>query len=168
VLQGGRIYKLLIILFAIVAFASSGATSSEAPSFTGIWQVNLEKSTLRGRPVKRLLVKIEHKEPKIVQEIIVSYANGDEESMTFRFETTGKESKNAMGSATALTKAHWEGSELVIESTLKAGERELHFRDHWSLSSDAQTLTMAHRDDDLAGQISVLEKAPPSAAEKFE
>jgi hypothetical protein len=88
--------------------------------------------------------------------------------MMFTFETTGKESKNAMGSATTLTKAHWEGSELVIESTLKAGERELHFRDHWSLSSDAQTLTMAHRDDDLAGQISVLEKAPPSAAEKFE
>jgi len=58
VLQGGRIYKLLIILFAIVTFASSGAASSEAPSFTGIWQVNLEKSTLRGRPVKRLLVKI--------------------------------------------------------------------------------------------------------------
>ena len=54
-LQGGRIYKLLIILFAIVAFASSGAASSEAPSFTGIWQVNLEKSTLRGRPVAKVV-----------------------------------------------------------------------------------------------------------------
>ena len=159
---------MFMILFAIVACGSSGAASSQGPNFTGIWQVNLEKSTLRGRPVKRLLVKIGHEEPKIVQKIIVSYANGDEESMTFKFETTGEESKNAMGSATSLTKAHWEGNELVIESTLKAGERELHFRDHWSLSSDAQTLTMAHRDDDLAGQISVLEKAPPSAAEKFE
>jgi hypothetical protein len=51
---------------------------------------------------------------------------------------------------------------------LKAVERELRFRDHWFLSNDAQTLTMEHRDDDLAGQISVLEKAPPSAAVRFE
>jgi hypothetical protein len=39
------------------------------------------------------------------------------------------------------------------------GGREAHFRDFWSLSSDGQTLIMEHRDDDLAGQITFLEKA---------
>lgn len=113
-------------------------------------------------------MKIEHEEPKIVQEILVTYANEDEESMTFAFETTGEESSNPVRGLAGRTKAHWEGTELVIESALKAGERELRFRDYWSLSNDAQTLTMEHRDDDLAGQISVLEKAPPSAAVRFE
>jgi hypothetical protein len=51
---------------------------------------------------------------------------------------------------------------------MKAPDREFKFKDYWSLSSDGRMLTMAHRNDDLAGQISVLEKAPPQAATKFE
>lgn len=164
-LQDGRINNLLMILLAI---AASVSLSSERPNFIGVWRGNLEKSTLRGRPVKELLVKIEHEEPRIVQEILVTYANGDKESMTFTFETTGEESSNPVRGLTGRTRAHWEGTELVIESALKTSERELRFRDHWSLSNDAQTLTMEHRDGDLAGQISVLEKAPPSVAVRFE
>ena len=156
------------LLFILLAIVSSVFSDSGRPNFTGIWQVNLEKSTLRGKPVKQLLMKIEHDEPRVVQGILVSYVNGDDESLTFAFETTGKENKNTLGRATARTKAHWEGAELVIESTVQAGERELLFRDHWFFSSDARTLTMAHRDDALAGQITVLEKAPPSAAQRFE
>lgn len=55
----------------------------------------------------------------------------------------------------------------MIESLMKVSDREYHFKDHWSFSDDGRTLTMAHRDDDLAGQISVLEKAPAEAATKF-
>jgi hypothetical protein len=57
---------------------------------------------------------------------------------------------------------------LVIESAMKVADREVRLRDHWSLSADGQTLTMAHPDDDLAGQTSVLEKAGPEAAAKFD
>jgi hypothetical protein len=153
-----------MILLAIVDSVSS---SSERSNFTGVWLVNLEKSTLQGRPVKQLLMMIEHEEPRIVQKILVSYANGHEESLSFSFETTGEESTNSVRGVGGRTKAHWEGTELVIELLLQAGERELHFRDHWILSNDQQTLTMEHRGDDLAGQISVLEKAPPSAAARF-
>jgi len=42
---------------------------------------------------------------------------------------------------------------------MQTSSREVYFQDHWSLSHDGRTLTMAHRDDDLAGQISVLEKS---------
>ncbi len=119
---------MLIIPLAVVASVFPGSSRSKKPNFTGIWQTNLEKSTLRGRPVNQSLVRIAHEEPRI----------------------------------------HWEGTALMIESEMKAGGRELRFRDYWFLSSDAQTLTMEHRDDDLAGQISVLEKAPLSAAVRFE
>ena len=84
-------------------------------------------------------------------------ADGTEQRMTFRFET-GAETTNPIGGATARTRARWEGTELVIESWMKTPAREAYFKDHWSLSEDGRTLTMAHRDDDLAGQISVLEK----------
>jgi hypothetical protein len=39
--------------------------------------------------------------------------------------------------------------------------------DYWSISKDSATLTMAHRDDPLAGQISIPDKAPAEAAERF-
>jgi hypothetical protein len=68
----------------------------------------------------------------------------------------------------ARTHARWDGTELVIESWLETPDRRLHLKDHWSLSADGQTLTMAHRDDDLAGQIVVNEKAPLHAAMKFD
>jgi hypothetical protein len=35
----------------------------------------------------------------------------------------------------------------------------MHFCDYWSLSPNGQTLSMEHRNDDLAGQKTVLERA---------
>ena|SRR5437867_3769576 len=133
------------------------------PDFTGLWQVNFEKSTILGPAPKRILMKIEHGEPKLVQKILVTYATGQEALLIFTYATTG-ETANPAGGGTARSRARCEGTELVIESSMKTPDRELHFEDHWSLSGDGGTLTMTHRDDDLAGQISVLEKAPPEAA----
>jgi hypothetical protein len=47
----------------------------------------------------------------------------------------------------------WNGPDMVIE--VAYGESVL--RDYRSLSEDLRTLTIAHRDDILAGQITVLE-----------
>jgi hypothetical protein len=119
--------------------------------------MNFERSILRGSVPKRILVKIEHREPRLIQQIHLTSAGGTEQRMTLMYET-GAETTNSVGGGTARTHARWEGRELVIESRMKTASREFHFRDHWSLSEDGGTLTMAHRDDDLAGQISVLEK----------
>ena len=55
-------------------------------------------------------------------------------------------------------RSHWTKEVLLIESWISVGGRNCYFRDHWSLSPDGQILTMEHRDDDLAGQMTVLEK----------
>jgi hypothetical protein len=47
---------------------------------------------------------------------------------------------------------------------MKANDRELHFKDHWVLSADGETITMAHRDDDLDGLVSILEKVSCESA----
>jgi hypothetical protein len=127
------------------------------PDFTGVWELNLDRSMLRGSAPKRMLVKIEHQEPRLIQRIQLTNADGKEQQVTFTYET-GAETTNPVGGATARTHARWEGTELVIESRMKTPGREFHFKDHWSLSDDGRTLTMAHRDDDLAGQIAVLER----------
>jgi len=56
------------------------------------------------------------------------------------------------------SRLQWVGNELLIESSVNFGEGQSHFLDYWSLSDDGQTLVMEHRGDDLAGQITFLEK----------
>ncbi len=123
--------------------------------------MNLERSVLRGPVPKRIVAIIQHREPRLVQQLLVTNANGAEQETTFRFETDA-ETTNVIGDASVQTQARWEGAELVIESRMKTPGRDVFFKDHWLLSVDGQTLTMAHRDDDLAGQISILEKKSPA------
>jgi len=133
------------------------------PNFSGVWKLNLEKSVLRGPAPKRILVSIEHQEPALRQRVLITHADGREQRATFVLQT-GAETINAIGGAAMRTRAWWEEMELVIESRMKRQDREAHFKDHWSLSADGQTLGMEHRDDDLAGQTSVLEKTSADTA----
>jgi hypothetical protein len=112
-------------------------------------------------------MRIEHREPRLIQQIHLTNADGTERRLTFTYET-GAETANSVGEAMVRTHARWEGKELVIESRMKTPGHEAYFKDHWSLSDDGQTLTMAHRDDDLAGQISVLEKRAQADTTSFE
>ena len=130
------------------------------PVFTGVWDLNLERSILRGSAPKRIVMEIEHREPRLVQQIHLTNADGAEKRVTFAYEI-GAETTNFVGGAPARTSARWEGEELVIESRVMTPCREVYFKDHWSLSGEGRTLTMAHRDDDLAGQVSILERRSP-------
>jgi hypothetical protein len=134
-------------------------TSLSHPDFSGLWQMDLEKSTLRGEPPSRVLMKIEHTAPELIQETHVTGKNGTESSLVFRYDTSGRETANAQ----IRSRAHWVGAELLIESWLETKDRVLHFKDYWSLSADGATLTMTHRDDDLAGQTSVLQRYRPTS-----
>jgi hypothetical protein len=118
------------------------------PDFTGVWELNIAKSTMYGPVPAQTLIKIEHAEPLLVQTILVTDGDGRESVLIFHYEA-GKETTNHAGPGTVRSRASWVGRELVIESWMNAKDRELRFKDHWSLSDDDDTLTMAHRDDDL-------------------
>ena len=136
------------------------------PDFSGIWQLNVAKSVILGQIPLQTLMKIEHAEPKLIQRVLILHNDGRENIFAFDYET-GADTTTDLGAGKARSRAHWQGAELMIESWLKSKDRELHFKDYWALSSDGNTLTMAHRDDDLAGQISVFERAAAEAAAKF-
>jgi len=118
-----------------------------------------------GRPVTRMLAKIDHREPVLEQTVLVIAANGGRQLLKVEFLTSGEESVNRVGAGQMRTRTSWEGEELLIESWLAAGEHSSHFRDYWRLSASGDTLTMEHRDDDLAGQVAVLTRAPEARAE---
>ena len=74
--------------------------------FTGIWEMNIERSTLGAPAPKRIVMRIEHQEPRLIQEILVTDAGGSEQRLTFRYET-GAETLDAVGDSTAHTRARW-------------------------------------------------------------
>lgn len=134
------------------------STTRPLPDFTGVWEMNFERSVLRGPALQRVVITIEHRASQLNQELVATRADGAQQRMLFTY-VIGAETSNTMGGAILRTRARWEGLELVLESRMQLPGREACFKDHWSLSDDGQTLTMAHRDDDLAGQISVLERS---------
>jgi hypothetical protein len=89
---------------------------------------------------------------------MVVSTSGQEQTNSFTFFTTGAATPVSFSGNAGETSARWDGTTLIVESRLTISDRVLHFRDHWSLSPDGTVLTMAHPDDDLAGQVSVLER----------
>jgi hypothetical protein len=128
-------------------------------NFTGFWNANLGKSTLRGPAPKAISARIEHNDPELRAEVIVFKMDGSEQRVIFQCWTDGRPGRQSLNGETARGNARWEGTELILESWIQAGEREMHFRDCWSLSPDVQRLILEHRDDDLAGQLTILDRA---------
>lgn len=126
-------------------------------NFSGIWNADLSKSIFLGLSPKAVWVRIEHSDPELLQEIVATKIDGSQEKHIFKCWTNGEQKSLLNGSAVRGC-ARWDGAELVIESWIQFGAREMHFCDCWSLSPDAQTLSMAHRNDDLAGQLTVFER----------
>jgi hypothetical protein len=126
--------------------------------FSGVWRGNLQKSRLPGALPKALLVKIDHHDPVLIMEMVLTKADNSEDRLLFRALTTGEEVHNPVHGVQVESRATWIGAELLIESRMNLGGRESVLRDYWSLSNDSQTLTMEHRDDALAGQITFLER----------
>ena len=107
--------------------------------FSGVWKANLEKSNILSARPKAMMVKIAYSDPALLVEMVITQMN-------------------LVGTLQVRSRSRWVGTELLIESWMNFGGREGHFRDYWSLSPDGGTLRMEHRDDDLAGQITVLER----------
>ncbi len=84
--------------------------------------------------------------------MIITKPDGTEDHLSFRSLTSGEEVVNSVSGAEMRNRCRWAGRELLIESFMKVGER------YWALSSDGRELIMEHRGDDLAGQITFLER----------
>ena len=128
-------------------------------NFSGAWTADLCRSKLRGPAPRAMVVTILHSGPQLRQEVVVTRADGTEDRLVFTCRNTGEPDHAQLKGQPIRGIARWEGQELLIETWMQAGARELHFRDFWRLSSDGQTLFMEHRNDDLAGQQAVLQRA---------
>jgi hypothetical protein len=127
-------------------------------NFSGTWTANLPKSTFRTPPPTAMIAHITHEEPELDEEIVVIQTNGTESRAVLRCRTDGDQTKTQLNGDLLRGGARWDGQQLVVETWLQLGSREMYLCDRWSLSPDGQTLTMEHRDDDLAGHCTVFDR----------
>jgi hypothetical protein len=128
------------------------------PTFTGTWKADLTKTRLIGSRPREIVARIDHAEPMIFVEMTFTPDDGAQHRIEFKGRTNGETVENVVLGARWESTMRWVGSELFIDSQVDHGGRHFHFRDFWFLSDDGEILTMIHRDDDLAGQVTVLNK----------
>lgn len=127
--------------------------------FSGAWTADLRASRLLGPQPMAITIIIEHHDPELKETVVVLRADGQEQNAILQCRTDGGDGQSWLEGEAVRGGARWEGDELVIEIWPDASGRELHLCDYWSLSPDGQTLCMEHRNDDLAGQHTVLRRA---------
>jgi len=110
-----------------------------------------------GPSPKNISVTIKHADPDLLQEMLVTRADGQEQRVTFQCRTDGELNKSVLNGKTIRGFANWRGQELAIESWMQVGDAEMFFCDFWSLSADGLVLSMEHRNDGLTGQLAAFE-----------
>lgn len=128
------------------------------PDFSGVWKADLQRSKLLVPQPKALLAKINQSGEELAAEMLITRSDGREECLLFKGRTSGEEVTNVGQGVEMRSRLQWVGAELLIESWVNIADHHSHFLDYWSLSGDSQTLIMEHPGDDLAGQITFLEK----------
>ena len=98
------------------------------PDFSGTWTADLSKSRFAGPKPASLLVVIEHRDPKLRQNLVVTKADGSTDRAMFECRI-GEEGGLLFNGNELRGAAKWVDDELVIESGVKIGERELYFCD---------------------------------------
>ncbi|MDE3136604.1 MAG: hypothetical protein KGL59_08515 [Acidobacteriota bacterium] len=130
------------------------------PNFNGIWKADLQRSRLLGPGPKSFAMSITHSDTDLSTKMEITLQDGAEHQIFFKGSINGEEVTNDVLGQQWRSRLQWAGSELLIDSRVSTGTEERHFRDFWSIAEDGRTLIMEHRDDDLKGQITFLEKEP--------
>ena len=148
-----------------LCFAAFSQTS--APDLSGVWRWNPQKTHHSGKPPEDVRVKIEQKGDDIAITLRV-LAGGQDRMLPFHYRIGVADNRNQINGLPMTSKAAWNGGVLAIDSSARAGERELHLEERWTLSPDKQTLTLVQRHQagtEVGEDTTVLERQPDTAWE---
>lgn len=99
-----------------------------------------------------------HADPDLRVDMTIISADDATTRMRFGARATNEPIASTVLGSEWVTRSRWVGDELLIESHVSQSGRRMHFCDYWSVSNDGRRLRMEHRDDDLAGQVTILDR----------
>lgn len=136
-----RVISRVVAFTALSLTAPAPVHAQAVPNLGGTWVLQVDKSDfgpLPG-PLSRTDV-IEHHEPKLVIKRTVASAAGETTS-DLSYEVNGKPWKNMVGSNELVSTLRWDGSVLVMVSTVATGQGDATITDRYTLAADGKTLT---------------------------
>jgi len=155
--------KQIAVALALVSWAAA----QNAPNFSGVWELNVAKSTPSGQTPDRMRCKIDHQGSTLTVTFRVT-ARGETQQETQKY-AIGEESKTEMHGAPMTSHADWDGATLAVRSVAVFAGKELRLADRWSLSPDGSTLTFAERHqygtDPEAEDVHIFERRPADSWE---
>ncbi|HMF77594.1 MAG TPA: hypothetical protein VK604_18190 [Bryobacteraceae bacterium] len=133
-----------------LAFAQAPAAK---PNFSGRWRMVRDRSEFHGFKMPDMVVRVvDHHDP-ILNLHTVQTSGGNTTMADVVYTTDGTPATNTISGRPAQSKAFWDGTDLVIRTTMKTskGDNEV-IEDRWQLSADGETLTThSHVETDRGG-----------------
>jgi hypothetical protein len=85
-------------------------------NFTGTWKADLSTSRFLVAPPAALTATIEHSDPEVRLDMLVSNADGSKDRIVFQCWVNGEQGMSLLNGNAVRGSAKWEGAELVIET----------------------------------------------------
>lgn len=135
-----RFLATVVLTLGIVA---SPLSAQATPNFSGTWALDLSQSNFGQLPAPQSRVEvIDHQEPKLVIKRTTVNA-GTEVLTSLTYVVDGQPHPNTAGGAPVSSVLKWEGTTLVVTSTLTTPQGEMSITDRMTLSADGTSLTQA-------------------------
>jgi hypothetical protein len=141
------------ILAAALTVAGAPLRGQQKPNFSGNWKMNQVKSNFGAAPAPETFTrKIIHAEPSITIDEEQATPIGLQHTQR-KMTTDGKESTFDVGGADVKAISKWEGTTLLLVTTVDIAS--VSYNDRMSLSPDGKTLTSVVRVDTPQGSVDV-------------
>jgi hypothetical protein len=147
---------VLLTLVPMALRAQAPRTPGALPKtdFTGRWRMLKDQSDFHGFRRPDMIIRVvDHHDPTMNVHTIQT-AGQKTATSDISYFTDGSITKNAINGREAESKCYWDGSALVVRTSMKTstGEDEL-VTDRWELSTDKQVLTISSHIETEKGAV---------------
>ena len=136
-----------IVSFAVLTLISAAVLTAQAkPNFSGVWTMDPSKSDWGQLPAPETMTRtITHKDPLFKMVTVQAGGGTGERTIETTFSTDGKQTKNNILGDPMTSVGNWDGTTLVVLSTLTTQGFDVPIEDRYVLSPDKKTLTVTRK-----------------------
>lgn len=141
----------------LVAFALS-AWAQTPQGFTGVWKLNPELSKLNHELPGLITIAISAQGSTVTQTV---HVQGMSEAFVYRYDTSGAETTNNIEGSDYKSKARWDGSSLVTDSSLDSPTGPATIHERWTVLPGGKSIKIERhmtRGGDATDEVAYLDK----------
>ena len=141
----------LMILLPLSGYAQA---TPPKPDFSGRWHMLKDKSAFAGFKSPDIVTRTVEQRGVIMNVHTVETLGAKTSIADVSYSVDGTPTQNVVNGREAESKTYWDGSTLVVRTSMKtsSGDQEL-IEDRWSLSDDGQILTTASHIETDKGEV---------------